>query len=414
MDVGNIVISFVNEGTLDVRAITTFGVSSKEGENNIGYFGTGLKYSIAILLREGLNVEIITGGKRHTFEAISETIRVNEFQTVWMTTHHDNEAESQRLAFTTELGKTWDLWQAYRELWSNCRDEGGSIRESTGDEGPPVLDGHTYVNVRGARFDDIHKNRYQEVLCPNKNVVYDDEYICRVLSGGSQRVYYRGIRAAELKKPALYTYDILASMQLTEDRSFKYDFLVRSTVGAAIAQSDNEELLTRILLAEDGTFEAGIDFTLAPDCASGPIFKDLVRKLAGEYPTQINQTAMQAVDISVADLLPQETKAGTLNAMDTARLNRAAKFCERIGFPVDDYPIIVVPNIDNGVLGLAKNGNIYISRLAFEQGTKVLVGTLIEEYIHLSRNVGDYTREMQNILVDNIVTLGEQATGEML
>lgn len=47
-------IIFRNKGVIDPKSITTFGVSSKENPGAIGFFGTGLKYAIAILLRHPL------------------------------------------------------------------------------------------------------------------------------------------------------------------------------------------------------------------------------------------------------------------------------------------------------------------------------------------------------------------------
>ena len=46
-------IVFENPGEIDIRSISTFGVSVKEGDNPIGFFGTGLKYAIVVLLRTG-------------------------------------------------------------------------------------------------------------------------------------------------------------------------------------------------------------------------------------------------------------------------------------------------------------------------------------------------------------------------
>lgn len=40
------IVAFRNKGVIDPKSITTFGVSSKEGEGAIGFFGTGLKLSL--------------------------------------------------------------------------------------------------------------------------------------------------------------------------------------------------------------------------------------------------------------------------------------------------------------------------------------------------------------------------------
>lgn len=58
-------IIFHNPGELDIRAVTTFGLSVKKSDNPIGQFGTGLKYAIAVALRHGCDVEICAGRERY-------------------------------------------------------------------------------------------------------------------------------------------------------------------------------------------------------------------------------------------------------------------------------------------------------------------------------------------------------------
>src|SRR5437867_1027619 len=95
---------FENPGVIDPRSITTFGVSSKDNASKaIGFFGTGLKYAIAILLRNGCGITIYSGGKKYTFGVFKEEIRNDTFQIVTM--------NNVKLGFTTELGKTWEMWQ---------------------------------------------------------------------------------------------------------------------------------------------------------------------------------------------------------------------------------------------------------------------------------------------------------------
>ena len=56
-------IIFRNKGVIDPKSIVTFGVSSKTGSNSIGFFGTGLKYAIAILLRNKCSFTVYAGKK---------------------------------------------------------------------------------------------------------------------------------------------------------------------------------------------------------------------------------------------------------------------------------------------------------------------------------------------------------------
>jgi hypothetical protein len=56
-----------NAGLIPMEAVTTMGVSAKEGENPIGFFGTGLKYAIASLLRTSHKITIWRGLDRYDF-----------------------------------------------------------------------------------------------------------------------------------------------------------------------------------------------------------------------------------------------------------------------------------------------------------------------------------------------------------
>ncbi|CAM6031606.1 unnamed protein product [Sphagnum compactum] len=72
-------IIFTNPGEIDVRAIVTFGVSAKETDNPIGYFGTGLKYAIAVLLRNSQEITIYSGTECYVFNTKTITVRGKEW-----------------------------------------------------------------------------------------------------------------------------------------------------------------------------------------------------------------------------------------------------------------------------------------------------------------------------------------------
>jgi hypothetical protein len=63
------------------------------------------------------------------------------------------------------------------------------------------------------------------------------------------------------------------------------------------------------------------------------------------------------------------------------------------------------------MMGLAEDKTIYLSIDVFGMGTKYLASTLIEEYLHLHTGYGDMTRELQNHLFNDIVSLGERIVG---
>jgi hypothetical protein len=133
-------VSFQNDGLIDLRAVKTFGVSVKESDNPIGFFGTGLKYAVAILLRTGHEVDVWRGTERRTFGVKPVTVRGDTFEIVTL--------DDEELGMTTQVGKTWEMWMALRELYCNPMDEGG-VAEA-GELEP--AEGKTTIHVRGVPF----------------------------------------------------------------------------------------------------------------------------------------------------------------------------------------------------------------------------------------------------------------------
>lgn len=413
-------ILFQNHGTLDVRAITTFGVSSKEGDDNIGFFGTGLKYAIAILLREGCTVRIITGGIEYNFETRKETIRVDNFDTVWMITKaHNAEGVTsfdteQRLGFTTELGKTWDMWQCFRELWCNTTDEAGDATSHVDDYNLTYDGTDTYVIVTGAKFEKAYAERFETALLPPKTILHDDMHIAAIHSGESNYVYYRGIRAYTLHQKSMFTHNIRMPMELSEDRNMKWEFRIRTAVGSSIVCCKDESLIEQMVTAPEGVFEYGIDYTSVPAAGLEPTFIEVVQRIARTNPSKLNRSAMTAVKVDPYESLPETTDAGVMDAMQSAVLDKAIAFCRRHGYMVDMCNIVVMDKLENGVMGLAhrKRKTIYLSKIPFDLGTKQVVSTLIEEFIHIELSLDDCTREMQSYLFDKIVSKCEMIDGE--
>lgn len=392
-------IVFRNKGVIDVTSITTFGVSSKEKAGAIGFFGTGLKYAIAILLREGCSITIHAGKQTLEFGTERATVRVNDFTFVTM--------NGERLGFTTELGKTWEPWAAFRELYCNAMDEDGEAFELLPNEVLSAPDGDTTIVVRGELFRDVWARRSEIIL---QSMPLERHEACHIHPGPSEYVFYRGVRAYKLGVPTRYTYDIQRKVELTEDRTVKYMWDVNNAINRAVLESRDGGLVRSILTAPKGTYEYQNDFC---GCVPSAEVLDVVRHLARTHDMSLNRTVLETCRPWLMDSLDDATSSA-LSALEQQRLDRAIKFCESIGFPVTEYPIMVSDFLGQDVLGRALDSRIYVSKRVFMMGTKMLAGTLIEEFLHLRHRVTDETRLMQNFLMDTIVSLGEQITGEPL
>lgn len=392
-------ICFRNPGTIDLASITTFGVSSKEKAGAIGFFGTGLKYAIAILLREGCRIVINTGGKRLEFGTERARVRVDDFTFVTM--------NGERLGFTTELGKTWEMWAAFRELYCNCVDENGTVYELDADDNTNLTDDETLITVEGEPFRDVWVRRSEIILAKKPIIKHEAVNVC---PGASEYVFYRGVRAMKLDTPSMFTYDIQRKLDLTEDRTIKYGWDVDNAIKRVWMEHDDAHQVELVVTAAKGSMEHNISFGgVVPSEA----FQSVVRRLHKSFDARLNRSAWESCRIWLMDKLHEEPQA-VLTPIEQARLDKAVSFCERVGFPVRDYPIHVSDFLGEEVLGRAHEGRIYVTKRAFLMGTKMLAGTLIEEYLHLKHRCHDETRQMQNILIDIICSLGEQITGEPL
>lgn len=386
-------VVFVNDGLIDPLAIATFGVSAKVTDNPIGFFGTGLKYAIAVLLRHGHEITIWRGVERLDFAVAEHESRGKTFGIVTM--------NGQPLGFTTDLGKQWEMWQALRELWCNCADENGEAFDSR-IYSPEA--GKTGIVVRGAEFAKAFNGRSEYILSTEPTHVLNG---VELHPGASRTVFYRGIavgRLPENKRP-LYTYNITRSISLTEDRTVRYPHQIDEAVAEAYQRTDIAELIEAAVRAPDGTLERQLDYGFHATKPSD-VFVETVNRVARTHSRDMNQTA----GAHAANHTPMPAlQAYALNAMERGQFGEAKTFLLSLGYDIENYPINFVEKLGNGVLGCAGGGEITISRDAFTAGTKQLAITLLEEFVHLRHNVQDESREMQEWLFHELVTLGEKS-----
>ena len=102
-----------------------------------------------------------------------------------------------------------------------------------------------------------------------------------------------------------------------------------------------------------------------------------------------------------------------LDGLQKDMLEKAKAFCRQIGFDIT-YDIVIAESLGRGTLGLAEDGRIYLSWRCFDMGTKQVAATLIEEFLHLKHGVKDESRELQDLLLLKLVSLGEELIGEAL
>lgn len=276
-------IVFKTPGKLDLRALTVFGMNAKPNTNSpIGFFGTGLKYAMAVLARENLPVTIYTNDVMWEIKANETNFRGKDFKAIQLFRHKKWLGTAVRdLPFTTEFGKTWELWQAFRELYSNTLDENGEAFISEENLGLEIESSYTYIVVEGERFVQEYIDREKTFLPDAIRQQTNYEAPVQVVERPSNAIYYRGIRVYDLPKGTIskYTYNILCPVDLTEDRTAKYPFCLAQIIEAYAQRTDNVEHIRSIVDPEPKTWESKLTWDYGHYTPPSKVFLETVTQV---------------------------------------------------------------------------------------------------------------------------------------
>lgn len=377
-------MKFINKGEISPGTWKIFGMSAKETDNPIGMFGTGLKYAIAVLLRELRQIIIYSGLDKYEFKTESYEFRGSSFERIL--------CNGEVMPFTTDLGKKWKMWMAYREIASNCFDEDGYIGNETPKKGLTIIQ---------ADLDDI---LHEDVFLNTNRLQVARDSNCEVYAGNSWYVYYRGVRAYELSKKSIFTYNVL-NADISEDRNIKYWFEIEDDCSKSLMSVTEDRFIKNILFPEKDTIECSFGYSRNFNPSNEIVlFATSMRKHKSNNPN---------IFPALFDYLPEIKRKEISVSQDLINdYDSAITLCKDIGFEnIDRYPVKFVSDLPIGCLAMADRikSQIYLSERVLHQGIKQIAATMIEEYIHLAEGYDDCTYEMQTYLFDLIVTMGKKS-----
>ena len=235
-------IIIANNGEIDSKALTLLGASSKRGDSSkIGMFGSGNKYALAYLIRNGFQVDIYSGTRKVLVETKREEFREQTFDVIYI--------DGEKTSITTQTGPQWSFWQAIREIYSNAIDEGGDdiyfgneaeimprqgrttfVISSTGPEGYKEI-----VNFQASKEKYFSKWRGAPI--------YDDGKGNKIYAGNDGTIFRKGIRCVnEQRKPSLFVYD-LNEVEIGEDRIITYSYKSSHQIGKLLMECTDEAIV---------------------------------------------------------------------------------------------------------------------------------------------------------------------------
>lgn len=390
-------LSFVNPGEIDMKAVEVMGLSAKTGDSPIGRFGTGLKYAIAITLRVNGHITIYSGTNCYKFEKNLISFRGKSIEQVVMS---KNGGPFINLPFTNDYGQDWEPWQALRELESNARDEGGH-------SSPHCIspqDGFTTIHVSCPEIEKAYlelPKLFLETRAVANHMLKHAE-IHTPTHHTRDGIYYRGVRVADCEKPALYVYNFNRGLTLTEDRtlSFGCKQILEWQIASTIAHCDSREVITNVLEAPSHTFEDKL-----PWYSISYYKDDLFWQIVAEYVNEGRANYLRPVLLNTyykgAGLDDELYKPYKPNAREAKMLAEAYTLLAEFNPPEAK----IVEALNDDALGLAYKGKIYLAKRNFDMGLGTLVGTLFEETAHHKHGYHDCSRTFQQYLIDTISRL---------
>ena len=373
-------IYFTNPGKIDLDVIRIMGVSIKENENPIGYFGTGLKFAIASLLRTNHKIRLQVDGESYKFTSQTVKVRGEDVERVFM--------NDEPLPFTTQLGRNWEPWQGFRELHSNALDETGKTSDK------PCEDDTVFM-VTGDGIEDAYYNR--ESIFLSADPIWQNASLS-VYDKPSNYIFYRGVRAGALPKASLFTYDVKSKLELTEDRTVKAFHMAELAVESSLPGTENLQIIARLLNNGDA-WDQGLNFTYCS--APSTVFID-------ECKSRLNDAHLNASARQLAEKHMQKSTA--FPAISTTErqeviISDAVKLSNKAGSSIARSDFIVTETLGAGVYGMVKNDTrqIYIAGPAIDMGKTHLAATIFEEWLHKTHGIADCTREFQDFVLQRLM-----------
>lgn len=413
-------IRIKNNGLIEPQALHLVGASTKRNDNTkIGQFGSGNKYALAYLLRNGYEVKIFSGLNEIKIETKPDNFRGQDFNVIYI--------NGEKTSITTEMGKDWEFWQALRELYCNSIDEGGHSLDFMGKIEPIENETHFYIDTKKDVLEFV--SNFDNYFATNKKVLFECEY-GRILekSGTTANVYRKGIRCFQTNKNSIFDYDF-KEISIDENRLIKYFWQIDEKVWDLIYRCDNKEvIMTALHNSHDHNFIEGCisDVSSINSSGASEVFKECIKAIntapkgmAGLLkpdeienhvivPSKVFASFRGIIgDENVGDKFKVNKRGGMFREIESTLLYdrtllEATDFLKECGYEIP-YLIQIAIFDNKEILGCAYQDKIVISDICMERGINEVVNTIIEEIIHLKYGVMDETRAFQTAIITEFI-----------
>lgn len=441
-----------NDGEIESNSFELIGASTKRNEaGKIGFFGSGLKYSIAYLMRQNIGFKVFSGEQELVFTTIPEMLKEQSFDRICI--------NGKPTSYTVTMGPTWkEDWFVLREIYCNALDEGSCQLVKETDMVNSVA-GKTRIYVElteplkkvinnwDAYFLDerepifIAKKAYTCFLGTEDSTGdYITEQDLSVYPKTEGVLFRRGIR---VYKKTSWLFDYAAHyVNINEDRTAKSSAALSYAIADMAAHFSNESWLKTILRSKDesGTEYSEITINGTDGGASDKwvqFSKDnllVIYEVSAKYATEISETKKEVFFIPslfakrLKKNVPDVLILGMGKAIDdtylsdvemTPKMNFLLKevlaSLKEMNYQVN-YEIKAVDFDDDRIMGKAdmEKKEILIAQKTFDMGRREIAMTIMEENEHLISGKEDETRAFQTHIFSQWLKTMEDTNGLFL
>lgn len=433
-----------NSGEIESNALFLLGASSKrDDDTKIGFFGSGAKYALAVLLREGIPVRAFSGEREIAIGVQDVDFRGTTFGQIIL--------DGQPTSFTTSMGPTWATWFALRELICNALDEGGAewVEFDDADDQTSwtggVRDTTTFcVGLDHPELAEFIENLDDYLLPVDAVPLYETtvpdwpknvRVSVHPASSESRHFFYRrGVLVSEHNTDTygLFRYDF-SDAAVNESRIASQGWALVNLVTKAWAGCTDDDLVVRVfdaMRSNAQVWEAGISFGSdeilseswfkAVEAVTGSGGQIIPEALVGFLPAEDTQGAL-VLGTDLYDALLRSFK-GRLNfrTESTEYVETSCEDAKKAADRIQDFALclaevdltlapgfrVVVGDIRaNGVLASTnpKTRLVVISREHAENASdEEFEATLAEEFLH-SHGYSDGSRAFEEWLIKRLI-----------
>jgi hypothetical protein len=442
-----------NDGEIETNSFELIGASTKRNERGkIGFFGSGLKYSIAYMMRNGIDFRVYSGLNELKFSTKPESLKGQSFDRICI--------NRKQTSYTVTMGPTWkEDWFVLREVYCNALDENScQLVKSTDVVGPSAGKTRIYIELTqklesvirdwDRYFSDERTPIFTHARAYTSNLGNEDggsnvrHQSVRVYSKTNGVIYRRGINVSE-KKELLFDYEC-EFVNINEDRTAKNNGFLDYMFVDLLGQMPATDYVKSILRTGSDDMPCTEYMALVFHNPEQPcsdkwvrFSKDnllVVKEICGRYTEEIQRSKKEVFLLPAyfSRRLKKELPAISIVGMGSvigenyfSEVDKTPKMeyllkevlasLKQMNYEVC-YPVTPVEFENEDQLGAAdiKEKKIYISRRTFDLGRREIALTLMEENEHIVSQKDDETRAFQSHIFSEWLKTMENQNGLFL